>query len=269
MRVHNAVLAASLAVIIAFSSGCQKLKARDNLNKGVQAFKAAKYSDAVEFFKTAVDLDPTFPTARLYLAIAYYNQYIPGADSPENLQFAKSAMDQLHKVLEQDPKNVMATSSIASLYYSQKKFDEAEQWNKKVIAIDPNNKEAFYTLGVLAWTNWLPIDRQARIDSKQSPTDPGPIKNAKIRNELKAKWMPILDDGIKSEERALQIDPEYDDAMAYMNLLVRYRADLVDSTDEYKKETEKADTWMTKSLDTKKVKAERKAAAAAGGAKTQ
>jgi tetratricopeptide (TPR) repeat protein len=266
MRAQYAVIAASLAVVIASSSGCKQLEARDNLNKGVQSFKGAQYAAAVDYFKTAVDLDPKLPMARLYLATAYEMQYIPGADSPDNMRFANAAMDQFHKVLDIDPKNVLATSSIASLYYNEKKFDQAEEWNKKVIAIDPKNKEAYYTLGVLAWTNWLPVDRQARLDSHQTATDPGPIKDAKIRNSLKEKWLPILDGGIKDEERAIQIDPEYDDAMTYMNLLIRYKGDLLDTTEEWKKASDEADKWMTKSLETKKITAQKKADAAANGA---
>jgi hypothetical protein len=42
-----------------------------------------------------------------------------------------------------------------------------------------------------------------------------------------------------------------------MNLLVRERADLVDSPDQYKKEVEVADSWVQKALDTKKIKAAR------------
>ncbi len=269
MKVYYAVLAASLAAVVMSSTGCEKLKARDNLNQGVQAFKAAKYSDAVEKFKTAVDLDPNFATARLYLATAYEMQYIPGAESPDNMQYAKSAMDEFHKVLDQDPKNVLATSSIASLYYNEKKFDDAAEWHHKVIALDPNNKESYYTLGVLAWQQWLPADRQARLDSKMTPDAPGPIKDAKIRDTLAAKWMPVLDGGIKDEEKALQIDPTYDDAMAYMNLLIRYRADLLGNPDDYNKAIESANNWMQKSLETKKEKAEKKAAEAANGVKTE
>jgi Flp pilus assembly protein TadD len=82
-------LIAGVAAVALLASGCQKLKSRDQLNKGVQAFKNAQYADAVESFKTAVELDPTFPTARLYLATAYMQQYIPGADSPENNRMAR------------------------------------------------------------------------------------------------------------------------------------------------------------------------------------
>ena len=75
-----------LAVLLALLSavGCEKLKARDQLNKGVQSYKNARYEEAIEHFKNAVQLDPSLTNARLYLATAYAQQYIPGADSPDN-----------------------------------------------------------------------------------------------------------------------------------------------------------------------------------------
>jgi Tfp pilus assembly protein PilF len=150
-------VAAGVAALALLTASCQKLQSRDQLNKGVQAYKNAQYPQAVENFKKAVDLDPNFPTARLYLATAYMSQYIPGADSPENMQMAQAAHDQFRKVLEQDPKNDVAIASIASLYYNQKKFDEAKQWYEKLIAANPNNKEAYYTLGVIAWSKFYPV----------------------------------------------------------------------------------------------------------------
>src|SRR5690348_7262608 len=122
---------ATLVVVAALAlglTGCQKLRARDNLNKGVQAYKGAQYAAAVERFEQAVQLDPTFTTARVYLAMAYYMQFIPGAESPENQQMADHALDQFQKVLQQDPKNDVATKSIASLYFNEKKWDQAEEW---------------------------------------------------------------------------------------------------------------------------------------------
>src|SRR2546426_76444 len=153
MKRNLAVLAAVMALAFV-STGCEKLKARDNLNKGVQAYRQAQYSQAVEKFEQAVQLDPKFPTARLYLAMAYYSQYIPGAESPENQQMADRALDHFQKVLEQDPKNDVATQYIASLYFNQKKWAEAEQWYKKAVELSPKNKEGYYTLGVITWTKW-------------------------------------------------------------------------------------------------------------------
>src|SRR5438270_12173887 len=117
-------LCLAIGALVVFGAGCQKLKSRDQLNQGVHAFQSAQYPEAVEHFKTAVELDPTFPVARLYLATAYMQQYIPGADSPENNQMATAAHDQFMKVLEQSPKDKVAIASIASLYLNQKKWDE-------------------------------------------------------------------------------------------------------------------------------------------------
>ena len=94
-----------LAVLLALIStvGCNKLRARDQLNKGVQAYKNAKYEDAIEHFKNAVDLDPSLTNARLYLATAYAQQYIPGADSPDNNRYAEQAIEVFKQVLDQHP----------------------------------------------------------------------------------------------------------------------------------------------------------------------
>jgi hypothetical protein len=67
----------------------------------------------------------------------------------------------------------------------------------------------------------------------------------------------MVDEGIANLQKALDIDKEYDDAMAYMNLLIRERADLLDNPDDYKKQIEIADGWVQKNLDTKKLKASR------------
>src|SRR5690349_17612667 len=137
-----------IAGVVAFAvtgSACTKLKARNQLNTGVQAFKNAQYAEAVESFKKAVELDPDFPTARLYLATAYMQQYIPGAESPENKQMAQAAHDQFMKVLDQSPKDKVAMASIASLYLNQKKWDMAQEWYEKLTAVDPSNADAYYS----------------------------------------------------------------------------------------------------------------------------
>ena len=256
--IKKVAVVAAVAAMALLATSCQKLKARDHLNKGVQAFKNAQYPQAVEHFKTAVDLDPTFATGRLYLAIAYMNQYIPGAESPDNVQMAKAAMDEFMKVLDQDSKNTVAIGYIANLYLNQKKWDEAKQWNERLISVEPNNKEAYYSLGFITWSKWYPEYGKARAELGMKPEDPGPIKDKKVKEQLKTQYLPMLNEGLKNLDKALQLDPEYDDAMAYVNLLTRERADLMDSADEYKKEIEVADNWIQKALAAKKAKAERK-----------
>jgi tetratricopeptide (TPR) repeat protein len=268
---------AALIALAMLSAGCNKLKARDNLNKGVNSFKAGQYTAAADDFKTAIDLDPDLPSARLYLATAYMTQWVPGSEAPENVRNMNSALKEFETALTSnlDDKNkLIAMQSLASIHFQKKDYGEAEDWYKKVIAADPKNKEAYYTLGVIAWSEFVPSWREARSTQGIKPEDPGPLKDAPapknkkaaaepdLKAQLKAKYWQKLTDGIEDEKKALEIDPEYEYAMAYMNLLIRYRADLDDTRDQYLADAKEADSWVQKNLETVKRKAAKKSAAA-------
>jgi tetratricopeptide (TPR) repeat protein len=269
-----------IGLVLLSTTGCNKLKSRDRINKGIQSYKGARYADAVEFFKEAVNLDPTNVTGRLYLATAYMSQYIPGAESPDNMQLAKQAKEEFIKVLENHPNDTTALASLASLSYQQaqgmpdldqklKKLDEAKEWYLKLISADPQNKEGFYSLAVIDWVKWYAAWMKSRADLGMKPEEAGPLKDKKVKAELKEKYAAVVDDGMKNLDKALQIDKDYDDAMAYMNLLIREKADLDDTPEQYKADVEKADVWVQKALDTKKMKAAKEAAKAAGGITTE
>ena len=262
---RNVILSVAAGVLVLVGASCQKLKSRDQLNQGVRAFQSAQYPEAVEHFKTAVELDPAFPTARLYLATAYFQQYIPGAESPENTQMAKAAYDQFMKVLDQDTRNTVAMASVASLYLYQKKWDDAQQWYEKLVAVDPNNADSYYSLGFIAWSKWYPAYGTARVELGMKQDDPGPIKDKKVKQELKTKWLPTINAGLQALDKTLQINPEYEDAMSYENLLIRERADLLDSKEEYDAAIKVANDWVQKALETKKIKADRKEKKSGGG----
>lgn len=272
--------AVALLSVVILSTGCQKLKARDELNKGVTAYKNAKYADAVEHFKLAVELDPEFPTARLYLAMSYFSQFIPGATSEDNVQMARNAEAEFKKVLDGNSKDEItmatATESLASLYYNEaqgessldakiEKLDVASQWYEKLIALNPSKKEAYYTLGVIAWAKTYPRRMTVRSELGMKPDAPGPIKDKKKLEELRAKNLESVEKGIEYLNKAINIDNEYDDAMAYINLLYRERADLQPTAELYEQDLEKADNWVEKSLSIKKIKAAREAAKGGGG----
>jgi tetratricopeptide (TPR) repeat protein len=272
----STLLVAGIGVLILFATGCDKLRSRDALNHGVQAYKGAHYTEAVDYFKTAVQLDPENTMPRLYLATAYMSQYIPGAVSPENVQLADRAKSEFMKVLEKNPSDTTALASLASLSYQQaqsmpdldqklKKLDDAKEWYLKLIAADPQNKEGFYSLAVIDWVKWYSAWMRARADLGLKPEEPGPLKDKKVKEDLQTQYSAVIDDGIKNLQKALDIDPNYDDAMAYMNLLVREKADLDDSADQYKADIDTADKWVQKALDTKKAKAKKAAEAAQQG----
>jgi tetratricopeptide (TPR) repeat protein len=272
----NRITIVFLAALAFMSAGCDKLKSRDQLNKGITAYRNARYNDAVEFFKNSVALDSSNLNGRRYLATAYMSQYIPGADSPDNNLMAKAAKDEFLNVLKENPNDTLALASLASLAYSQaqgvsdldKKFErlnEAKEWHRKLVQADPQNKEAYYSLGVIDWAETYPIRMTARAKLSMKPEDPGPIKDKKVKEELRQRNLPLIEDGIKNLQKAIEIDPNYDDAMSYINLIYRERADLAEAPEEYKKDSDIAEQWVKKSMDTKKRKGAQAAATAAGG----
>jgi tetratricopeptide (TPR) repeat protein len=251
-------LALGICVLLV-SSGCEKLKARDELNKGVAAYKDVKYQLAVDHFKQAVELDPTLVNARLYLATAYANQYVPGSQTDENLQVGEQAIAEFQKVLETDPSNLGSISGIASLYFQMKRMDDAKEYYKKQIAIDPTNPEAYYSVGVIDWTQTYQPRMVLRTRLNLKTDDP--IKDPKERQALTERNLPLVQEGMEMINKAMEYRQDYDDAMAYLNLLYREKADLEDNPAAREEDLKTADSWTDKALAIKKAKAQ---AAAAG-----
>jgi tetratricopeptide (TPR) repeat protein len=267
-----AVLAGGAAILSL--TGCDKLRSRDQRNQGVHDFESAKYSDAIEHFTKAVELDPTDPVNRSYLATSYFAQWIPGAESPQNKEMAVRAREEFKKVLDQDPRDLTALQYLSSMAYSEAqplpedqkmaKYDEAADWNRKVIEVDKDNKQAYYFLGVIAYYKWHPALMLAELSQHMKPDDPGPFKDKKTKEELKEKYGASLDEGINDLKHALDIDKDYADAMAFEQLLIRERAYLDDDRAAYDKDLEQATEILNKAVETKKANAQ-KANTSSGG----
>jgi tetratricopeptide (TPR) repeat protein len=267
LSLAKAAAVLSLAAMLVLLGGCNKLKARDQLNKGVQAYKNAKYELAIEHFKNAVALDPRLLNARLYLATAYAQQYVPGADTPENNQMGQQAIDEYKKVLQADPGNTNSVKGIASLYFNMKKFDQAKEYHEKAKQLDPNDPEEYYSIGVIDWTQSYAPRQEERAKLGLKPDEP--LKDKKVCESLRERNLPKVDEGIQNLNRALQLRPDYDDAMAYMNLLYREKADLeCGEPDARAADLKLADEWVDKTMATKKAKAEKLAQKGAGGITT-
>lgn len=267
-RIFLQVLAcAALLVLVAGVSGCNKLKARDDLNKGVGAFKNGQYDTAIEFFKQARDLDPSLMNARLYLATAYASQYIPGAPSDANMKLGTQAVNEFKDVLGIDPNNLSAIDGIGSIIfqmagtpYDPKKFEESKTYHQKHIDLKPNDPEPYYWVGVIDWTLAFRANNEARaeynknnIKKQVKDTDPLP---ASVRGDYTAKYGAMVDEGITDLQKAIQLRPDYDDAMAYLNLLYRRKADMVDSADERENYLKQADDLVDKVKEVKQKRAE-------------
>jgi len=258
------LVVAGLAVA---GAGCAKLKARDMLNKGVQAYKAGQFDVAIEDFKQAKDLDPSLTNARLYLATAYASQYIPGAPSEDNVRLGEQAIAEFKEVLQADPSNTSAIDGIGSILYNMggtpfdpKKFDESKQYHLEHIRIKPSDPEPHYWIGVIDWSLAYRGNKELRANynakSKKPVKDEDPMPPP-LQQEFQSKYGPVIDEGVSHLKTAIELRPDYDDAMAYLNLLYRQKADTEATAEARQSDQKLADELVDKVKEIKQKRMEK------------
>jgi tetratricopeptide (TPR) repeat protein len=267
---HTTILLAVVMASIASGAACDKLRARDALNKGVQAYKAGQTDTALEDFKKAKELDPALLNARLYLATAYSSQYIPGAPSPENVRNGQQAQAEFEDILRTDPNNLSAIDGLGSILYNMggtpfdpKMFEQSKTYHLKHIQVKPEDPEPYYWIGVIDWSLAYRGNKDMREDYNKSNGGKKPLKDADpmppaLSAQFLQKYGPVVDEGIQNLQKAISLRPDYDDAMAYLNLLYRQKADM-EATPEARDQDEKmADDLVEK---VKAIKQQKMAAA--------
>ena len=264
----SAALLLAATFIAAFgASGCDKLKARDLLNKGVASYRDAKFEASIEDFKQAKDLDPTLMNARLYLATAYATQYIPGAPSPENIRMGDQAIKEFQDVLSVDANNLSAIDGIGSILYNmagtpytRAKFEESKTYHMKHIALKPEDPEPYYWIGVIDWTLTYRSNLEMRgkwrlANTTKTLKDDDPMP-PQVRDDYSKENGQLIDEGIDKLRKAVELRPDYDDAMAYLNLLLRRKADEAATPAERQDLLKQADALVDKAKEIKQKKME-------------
>jgi tetratricopeptide (TPR) repeat protein len=233
----------------------QQLDAREELNKGVAAFHDANYDEAIQLFKESVRLDPELNITRLYLAATYVKQYIPGVETPENIEKANRAMEQYAAVLQRDPGHVTSIKSIAYLHLQLKHFPEAKKNYKKAADLDPADPEAFYSVGVVDWSMVFWDVSMKKSELKLNPE--ASLMKSPVCKELRAKELPNIEDGIVMLKKATTLRADDDDAMSFIRLLYRLRAGLdCGDTAMYAADMKAADIWADAAMAARKKNAE-------------
>ncbi|MGH9710535.1 MAG: tetratricopeptide repeat protein [Candidatus Acidiferrales bacterium] len=237
-------------------AGCAKLKARDDLNKGVEAYKNAQFDRAIEYFKDAQANDPKLMNARLYLGTAYASQYIPGAPSDENKRNGESAIQVFKEVLQDDPNNLTAIDGIGSMLYNmagtpfnRQMMEEAKTYHEQHIKIKPSDSTPYYWVGVIDY--WIAFRANAQLRSDYNLKAKKPIREldplpSAVRDEFIKQAGPTVDGGMENLKHAIQLNPDYANAMAYLNLLLREKADMETDSDVRQADEKQADDLLEK-----------------------
>jgi beta-lactamase regulating signal transducer with metallopeptidase domain len=251
-----------VGVIVSASPGTQapvetpsQIDARDSMNKGVQAFKAQRYDSAIDYFKKAAELDPNLTSAELYLATAYAQRYTPGSSLPENQRYADLAIQSYQSYLDKTPTDKNAWAGLAVIYQNSAQFDKARDAYLRNAQADPENPVPRFAVGAV---DWILVHNGVSTLSVGERTA-------------------LISEGLQYLDKALAINPDYEDAMWYENLLLREQSGILKMKAQQTQDTNearsliadaaelenRADDWSNRALEARR-KAQRLGAAATG-----
>jgi Tetratricopeptide repeat len=266
-------LLASLALAPPASSltGDDQARAGDLVRQGDSFFKACHYREALAAYEKARALDPgdvgllklvassraafCAPSSKdpsnvqcLAKAIAEYEEYL--AKEPDDEKAAMflvtlsaekydDAIAYVKNFITKHPKDSQALQTVAMLYSKKGDYENSIHWQKKRAELEPNNAEVFYTMGVTAW------------DKSYNAPAAGVSREHGLTPEKRKE---ILAFGMASLDKAIQLNPDYFEAMLYKNLI--YREDMKLEPDAAKQARLKANAeeWQKKALETRKAR---------------
>ena len=269
-RYRQRAAAAAFLLLAALSlSGCNKIKAKQETKRGNEFLKAAQYQSALAAYQEALRLDPKETKLNKHIGIAYMGMYQPGSKHPKDLEFAEKAMEHLKKyiaafpedkkaleylvsmylnteryddainfyqndLLKRDPKDSKAMQSLAMLYFKKGDFENGVKWLKERLTVEGTNPEVYYLIGVQAW------------DRSYNFPDVNPEERGRI-----------IEEGLQALNKAIELKPDYFEAVSYINLLYREKAKI--ETDPVKKQeyVDTANKYLQQALEMRKAAQEK------------
>jgi tetratricopeptide (TPR) repeat protein len=232
--------------------------AQQEIQLGKQALTQGKYDEAIQHFDNANNLVANNPFIQLDLANALAQKYVPGVDNADNQRVADQAISYYERVLEGSSRTASesAQKGIAFLNAQMNKFDESKDYYSKAKKLNPQDPEPYYLTAVIDWTLSNQFRQQERTRLKLKPEDSLAAKDHETCLVVKGKNASNLADALDNLNKALEIDPDYVDAMTYMSLVYRERADVeCDEPATRKADLLAADGWDKKALLAKQKKA--------------
>ncbi len=264
---RRGVLTALLLVLSAvLSAGCNKLKSKQEIKKGNDFFKAQKYETALASYQEALRFDPGEKKLHKNIGLAYMGMYQPGSKHPKDLEFAAKAIDHLKMYTEAYPKDRKAMEFLVSLYLSTERFDDAIAFYEGMLREDPNDTRAMQSLAQMYFKKgdvdnalkWL----RKRLDAETSPQAKAEVyyfigvqawdRSYNFPGIDPVERARIVDEGLDALNKALEIKPDYFEAISYVNLLYREKAKIETDPAKQQEYTDTANRYLQQALELRK-----------------
>jgi tetratricopeptide (TPR) repeat protein len=156
--------------------------------------------------------------------------------------------------LAQNPTDMAAINSLINVHSRAEHWAEALKWSMKRADLSPDDADAQYTVGVMIFNrlfqkggadkgNYDPRP-DPNADPKAPPKMPPPFSMGDL---MGAERVRVADLGIRYISKALEIRPNYREAMGFMSLLYRQRAfAFLDKPAEWELCVNTAEEWRGK-----------------------
>jgi len=273
MKRSLALTALALLALPALS-GCRKLEARSALKEGNTLYQNEQYSAAVVQYERGLKLDPTATFAWRSVGLAALALYRPGDEGPKNLAYAQTAMKAFESYLADNPDDTKVQDYLLSTYVNAKQYDKALAYIAKLEAEHPEERGSYARRRVNVLVLAGRLD-QAFAEAQKLP--PGNDQAQALNSIGTALWDKLYHQGpqfdaatrqkmadmaLAAMKRAIELKPDFFEAMIYYNLLYREKAKIETDGSLRLQDNAQADFWLKKGLDLRR-KANAAAAASA------
>jgi tetratricopeptide (TPR) repeat protein len=273
---RSLVLAALALLATALLGGCQKVQARVELKKGNSLYQQEQYSAALAEFQKGLELDPSDTFAWRSVGLTALALYRPGDDSPKNQAYARTATEAFEKYLRDNPDDAKVQDYMMSILVNSK------QYQKALEAVDTLQKQHPEEATDPKWNQYRVnvLIQAGRLEDAAglAARFPGPQQPVSLYSIGVAAWNKVYNNntidyatkqqkvelGLGTLRKAIQIKPDYYDAMFYLGLTLREKAKLETDANARLADVNEAETWLKKGLELRR-KAQPAAPAAAQG----
>ncbi|MGH7486705.1 MAG: tetratricopeptide repeat protein [bacterium] len=242
--------------------GCGKIQARAQLKKANSLYQQESYVKAISEYKKGLELDPDATFAWRSLGLASLALYRPGDDSPQNVGYADTAINAFEKYLADYPKDEKVEEYLMSTLVNAKKYDESLSFIDRRMKEMPNEAPKLQKYRVTILTSAGRLDQAAQFASQLQGQDKAEAlysigvsawdkayRDPSISFEDRVK---VVDLGLQALKQALDIKPDYFEAMAYYSLLFREKGKTELDAAKRLEDTATADQWLKKAIELRK-----------------
>ena len=266
MRMRRSLVLAALALLaLPLLGGCRRLQARVELKKGNSLYQQEQYSAAMVEYQKGLELDPSATFAWRSVGLSALALYRPGDDSPKNLEYGRIAADAFQKYLKKEnPEDAKVQDYMMSILVSSKQYQQALSFVDQLQQQHPNEandpKWNKYRVNVLIQAGRLPDAEQLALKT------PGPEQPVSLYSIGVEAWhkvynvntidfaakQQLVELGLRSLRKAVELKPDYFDAMFYLGLELREKAKLETDGNARTADVNEAEIWLKKGLELRK-----------------